>query len=106
MLVAIAKDDDHLRALRAVGLTSYMCVPVRVGERVVAAVSLVTGPSGRRFSPDDLVLGEDIAAQAATALENASLYREAKRASALLDSLYDGRRSASASGIATCATSA
>src|SRR4051794_2916962 len=30
------------------------------------------------------------AAQAAAALENASLYREAKRTSALLDSLYDG----------------
>jgi signal transduction histidine kinase/putative methionine-R-sulfoxide reductase with GAF domain len=89
-LVANAKDDEHLRVLRELGLTSYICVPIRLGDRVVAAVSLVTGESGRRFAPDDLVLAEDIVAQAATALENASLYREAKRTSALLDSLYDG----------------
>jgi len=89
VLVAIAKDDEHLQVLRELGLASYMCVPIRVAGRIVAVVSFVTGESGRRYDENDLVVAEDLAGQATTALEHAALYREAKRTTALLDSLYD-----------------
>lgn len=78
LLVAAARDEDHLALLRELGLASYMCVPFVAHDRVLGAVTLVAAESGRRYGSDDLALAEELARRAAVAIENAQLYRAAE----------------------------
>jgi PAS domain S-box-containing protein len=80
LLVAAARDDEHLAILRGVGLRSAMIVPLAGRERILGAFSLVSAESGRRFRPDDLTLAADLARRAALAVENARLYQATQAA--------------------------
>jgi len=79
-LVAAARDAEHLRILRELGLHAYIIVPIVTREEVVGTIALVTAESHRRYSEADLAVAEELARRAATAIENAWLYREAKNA--------------------------
>jgi serine phosphatase RsbU (regulator of sigma subunit)/PAS domain-containing protein len=84
MLVAGARDPEHLAIIRSVGLRSAMVVPMRLRDEVLGAVSFVSAESGRRFDEQDLALAEDLALRAAAAVENARLY---EAASSIADTL-------------------
>jgi PAS domain S-box-containing protein len=75
LIVEAARDEEHLRLIRELGMVSAMIVPMRVRERVLGAISFVSAESGRRFTEADLRLAEDLALRAAAAVENARLYR-------------------------------
>jgi PAS domain S-box-containing protein len=93
MLRLVARDDLHLELLQELGLFSYMCVPVKGREAVLGAITLVTSESGRHFGAEDLSLAEELARRAATAIENARLYREAEaraQAARVLATIGDG----------------
>jgi PAS domain S-box-containing protein len=79
MLVATARDAEHLRIMREVGFTSVMIVPLVARGRMLGAITFVWTESGRRHEPEDLALAEDLARRAALAVDNARLYREAQR---------------------------
>ena len=66
--------------------SSFMCVPMASSERVLGAI-LFESRSGR-YDENDLLIAGEIATRAVVAIENALLYLEARRTSALLDSLY------------------
>jgi PAS domain S-box-containing protein len=84
MLVPAARDEEHLRLLREVGLRSVLIVPLRTSTRIFGAMTLVNAESGRRFSDDDRRFGEQLADRAAVAVENAGLYRARSRTAATL----------------------
>jgi PAS domain S-box-containing protein len=84
MLVAGARDERHLELIRGLGMRSAMMVPMRVGGSTIGALTFVNADSARSFSEDDLAFAEDLAARAATAVENARLYT---RLSATADTL-------------------
>lgn len=93
-LLAAARDEEHLRALRDLGLRSYISAPLVARGRALGVVSFFTAESGRQYGPEDLQLAEDLARRAATAIENARLYqttqkalREREQSLALLDTL-------------------
>jgi two-component system phosphate regulon sensor histidine kinase PhoR len=70
-----------------------MCVPLRGRDRVVGAVTFVAASSGRRFGPDELLFAEELASRAASAIENAHLYREVEaraQAARVLAAIGDG----------------
>jgi PAS domain S-box-containing protein len=71
MLEQGAVDDEHLHLLREIGMRAVMLVPMRVGERTLGVLTLVTDESGRVFTDEDLVFAEDIARRAARAVEQA-----------------------------------
>jgi PAS domain S-box-containing protein len=75
-LVESARDEHHLEMLRAVGFRSALAVPMRLGERILGALTLVTSESGRVLDEFDVRLAEQVAAQAAVAIENAQLYSQ------------------------------
>ncbi|MCA1616283.1 MAG: GAF domain-containing protein [Acidobacteria bacterium] len=85
LLALVARDADHLRLLREMGLRSAMVVPLVAQGSVVGAITLVTSESGRRYSEADLPFVEDLARRAALAIENARLYREAQEVNRLKD---------------------
>jgi GAF domain-containing protein len=76
LLVAGAQDEEHLRALRSLGFRSALQVPLKVRDRVLGVITWVTGDEGRRFAPDDVAFGEDLARRAAVAIDNAELHTE------------------------------
>ncbi len=80
MILAAAKDEDHLRILRELGLRSALAVPIRAGGHVLGVLSLVSDEGGRHYSKTDLTITQEIADRAGQAIENAALYRDAQSA--------------------------
>jgi signal transduction histidine kinase len=80
MIASGAVDEDHLRILREVGLKSAMSVPLRVVDRPVGVLTLVSAESGRRYNHADLALAMELAHRAAIAVENARLHADALEA--------------------------
>ena len=81
-LKASARDEKHLRELRALGVRSAMVVPLTAGPRSLGAMTIVSADSGRRYEEADLALAEELARRAALAIENASLYEAEQSARA------------------------
>ncbi|HEX7240681.1 MAG TPA: PAS domain S-box protein, partial [Longimicrobiaceae bacterium] len=77
---AVARDEGHLRLLRAMRFRSSISVPITVRGRVEGVLSLVSSGSGRRYGEHDLRLAREIAQRAAVAIDNARLYEEARAA--------------------------
>jgi PAS domain S-box-containing protein len=65
---------------RALGVRSYLCVPMESRGRRLGALTLAHAGSGRRFGPRDLPFAHDLARRAALAVDNAQLYGEAQAA--------------------------
>jgi PAS domain S-box-containing protein len=84
LLEQTARDEEHLRLLRELGMRSALVAPMRVGARIVGAMTLVTAESGRRFTDADLRFAEQIAARAAVAVENSRLYTQRSQIAATL----------------------
>lgn len=81
-LAARAGNPEHLTMLRGVDIRSHMVVPMVLRGRVLGAISFVAGLSGRRFTPEDLGLAEEIARRAARAVDTAHLYAAEQQARA------------------------
>jgi PAS domain S-box-containing protein len=76
MLLQSAIDERHLDLLRALGFRSVLIVPMRIGDRTLGAMTLVSAEAGCTLDELDLELAEQIAARAAVAIENSRLYSE------------------------------
>jgi len=76
LLREAARDEEHLAALRELGLSSAMVVPMRVRGRTLGALSFVLADRGQRYGREDLDLALEVARRAATAIDNARLYEE------------------------------
>lgn len=76
LLVAAARDEEHLRILREVGFASAIVAPLRIADRTIGAITFVTSESGYHYTEADLALVEDLARRAAVAVENARLHRQ------------------------------
>ncbi|MEJ7578010.1 MAG: CHASE3 domain-containing protein [Pyrinomonadaceae bacterium] len=85
LLEAITKDAEHLRMIRRLGLRSAMVVPLIARDRTLGAITFVTAESHRVYTEHDLAFAEDLARRAATAVDNARLYREAQHANIAKD---------------------
>jgi PAS domain S-box-containing protein len=76
LLKRLAQDEEHLRLLRQVGLSSAMVVPLTAHGRTHGAITFVASRSGREFDKKDLDLAQDLARRAALAIDNARLFRD------------------------------
>ncbi len=74
MIVAAARDEDHLRLMREIGFSSVIVVPMRIGAEVGGALSFVNTESGRRFDDADLATAAEIGRRAGNAIEVARLH--------------------------------
>jgi PAS domain S-box-containing protein len=79
MLEATARDAEHLELLREIGFRSVIIVPMTARGRTLGAVTLVSAESGRRFGETEVEIAGELARRAATAVDNAGLYEEARR---------------------------
>ena len=74
MLVAGARDEEHLRLARELNLRSAIVVPLRVHDRTFGAITLIRAETARRYGPADLAVAEDLGRRAAMAIDNAQLH--------------------------------
>jgi GAF domain-containing protein/CheY-like chemotaxis protein len=77
---------EHMAADRRLGYSTFLGVPLRVGERTIG---VLTFRARRSFTPHDQEMAEAFAGQAAVALEHARLYREARRQTGRTRALAD-----------------
>ncbi len=75
-LVAVAKSEENLRGLRALGIGSVVIVPLIARERVLGAITFVSADVGHQYTERDVGLAEDLAARCSIALDNARLFRD------------------------------
>jgi signal transduction histidine kinase len=85
LLVEAAHSGGELEALRALGLESYLIVPLVARGRSLGAITLVSAVSGRRFDASDVELAGELARRAALAVDNARSYLEAQQAIRIRD---------------------
>jgi len=78
LLVAGARDEEHLALMRTLGLKAAIAVPLIVNETARGVISLVMAESGRRYGPEDLSLAEELARRAAMLIEQARLFHKAQ----------------------------
>jgi PAS domain S-box-containing protein len=80
MLVQSARNEEHLRRLRGLEMSSLLYAPLISRGRVQGALALFMSGTGRRFGEEDRAIAIEMARRASLALENARLYREANDA--------------------------
>jgi signal transduction histidine kinase/ActR/RegA family two-component response regulator len=81
VVAAHATGPDHAAVMLRLGVQSLLAVPLTIGGRTMGAITL--GYVGtRRYTAPDVSLAEALANQAAVAIDNARLYRQAEIARA------------------------
>jgi serine phosphatase RsbU (regulator of sigma subunit) len=75
-LRASTRNESHYELLRELDFTSYMCVPIFDGDKVLGAVTLVSSGSGRHFGLDDLALVEALSEPVAQVVLRAMQYEQ------------------------------
>lgn len=80
MLEQTITDPEHLSAIKALGIKSFIAVPLSVHGKTLGVVTFIAAESGRLYEAEDLALAEDLAQRTAVAMENAILYRALREA--------------------------
>jgi PAS domain S-box-containing protein len=79
-LEAHEESPKNLTTWQSLGVRSMLVVPLSLSERSFGALTLLALDGRPAYGPDVRVLAEKFASHASHALENARLYREARRA--------------------------
>ncbi|MBI2777774.1 MAG: PAS domain S-box protein [Chloroflexi bacterium] len=79
-----------LDLVESIELSSLICVPLIAGGRTIGALTLATSGAQRRLGRRDLPFAEELAARAASAIQNAALFRDGARFRTILDAVRDG----------------
>ena len=80
VLLATCDDDAHRRLLRELGTRTRLTVPLVARGQTFGAITLGSAAPGRRYGRADLELAQEVAHRAATAIDNARLYRASQEA--------------------------
>jgi signal transduction histidine kinase len=80
LLRQVAGNGQLHELMNVLAPRSAMVIPLRVGDRRIGGITLVSAESGRVFGEDDLALARELADRAALAVENARLFAQAQAA--------------------------
>ena len=78
MIVAGARDAEHLRDLRALNIGSCIIAPMLARGESVGTLTFVIAGTERRYRTSDLSFAEELARRAATAIDNAELFEQVR----------------------------
>jgi PAS domain S-box-containing protein len=84
-LESVAQGPEHLQALLATGITSFVAVPMVARGQSLGALFLGSSTPSRVYGHGDLPLAEALADRAGMAILNARLYRASVQASHIRD---------------------
>jgi len=78
LLVRVARNEENLERLRALGMRSLITVPMIARGRTLGAITFISSGESRTFTESDLSLAEDLAHRCGTAIDNARLHSAAQ----------------------------
>ena len=84
MLRETARDDEHLRTVRALRIQSFLSVPLMARGRILGVLTLISTNPDIRYGDPDVRLAEEIARRAGVRIDNARLYEERDRTAKVL----------------------
>jgi PAS domain S-box-containing protein len=87
LLERVASDPEQRRLLRELGMRSALVVPLIAHGETLGAIALVRAAAERAYGPRDLMLAEELALRAATAVDHARLFRQTQDARDALENL-------------------
>ncbi|MBC8099059.1 MAG: GAF domain-containing protein, partial [Armatimonadetes bacterium] len=87
LLWTMAYDDAHAQALLAAGIHAAMIVPLVLRGSITGVITLLFAETARQYESHHWVISGEMARQAAIAVENARLYREARDQQAQIQAL-------------------
>jgi PAS domain S-box-containing protein len=73
-----ARAGEHAFFLDELGVSSYICWPLFIRERVFGSLVFLSRDPERRYSDSDIEVAKDVAGRMATALDNVGLYELAQ----------------------------
>jgi signal transduction histidine kinase len=76
MIDAGARDPGHAALIRALGLTSFITVPLIAREAKLGTLTIVMAESGRHYDESDVELAMDLSRKAAIAIDNARMHTQ------------------------------
>jgi len=79
MIDAGARDPAHAALIRALGLTSFITVPLIAREAKLGTLTIVMAESGRHYDESDVELAMDLGRRAAIAIDNARMHTQLMR---------------------------
>ena len=78
VLEAVGDNVEMLTIVRALGLKSYMGIPLIARGKTIGAITFSSVQSYRYYSEDDMVFAQELGRRIALVLDNARLYQEAQ----------------------------
>jgi signal transduction histidine kinase/ActR/RegA family two-component response regulator len=82
LLSSFTQSDEHREMVRVLGPRAVISVPLKIRDRTIGVIGLVSCDERRRYTPREVELAESLAQRVAVAVDNARLYyavREANR---------------------------
>jgi len=76
----VARSPEHLSDVHALNPRSLIIVPLAARGHTLGVATFVLSDSGRRYGFEDLALATEVGRRAATAVDNAQLYRQSEAA--------------------------
>lgn len=89
MLAAAARDERHREVLEGLSISAWMGVPMIAGGRVLGTIAFASSRPDWTFGDAHLRFAGDLAARAATALDNAHAFQSADRFRRILDAVAE-----------------
>jgi PAS domain S-box-containing protein len=88
MIVASAKDPEHLELIRALKIRSVMFVPIAIRGETLGVLTLVSSGDDRKYTETDLHIAEEVGKRAGLAIDNARLFTQIERERAKLSTIF------------------
>ena len=79
-LQRLARSPEHLADARTLNPRSVIIVPLAARGHTLGVATFARSDPDRRYGPDDLALATEVGRRAATAVDNAQLYRQSETA--------------------------
>lgn len=86
-LVSASQNEEHLQKLKNLQIVSLMAVPLKLRDKILGAVILISCNPYRHYSEKDLSFVQELAWHMSMSIENSRLYDEAMHAIQLREEL-------------------
>jgi signal transduction histidine kinase/ActR/RegA family two-component response regulator len=80
-LDSVAQSEEHRAIIRELGPRAVISVPLKIRERIVGVMGLVSCDERRQYTKREVRLAESLAERVSTAVDNARLFHAVKEAS-------------------------
>jgi signal transduction histidine kinase/ActR/RegA family two-component response regulator len=81
VLFSFTQSDEHREIVRQLGPRAVISVPLKIRDRTIGVIGLVSCDPSRRYTPREVEIAESLAVRVAVAVDNARLFFAVKEAS-------------------------